>query len=266
MKLLSKLLFVFVLGIVVIFCGNLQADASENKDVEDEQNINEKLLEYGYPQRLIDELSYIAKKGIIDEGVTEYAGAETVTYDLNYNVIAVDDYTSLEPQITPYGQINSMKVTQTAGRQVVPSFRDEFVLQAQYAWTISPVQRRTDLIGFAWDGNKFNAMPDTSKVLVGGNGLNGSVTYLSRNLYASSFTGVGWAFPLPSSGTRPIAVAQIRIQEKKDSLNGTSQFHNLYTHTVSGSGSIGLSLGVLSVSFSGSRANDQRASFMNFNH
>jgi len=259
---------IFMISIIAISFNNTQVKASENKDAENEKNIDEKLLEYGYPQRLVNELSYLAKKQMIDEGITEFVSAETITYDQNNNIIAVDDYKNPnpKPQVVPFGTINSMSVTLTAARQVVPSYQDEFVLQGQYQWTTSPVVRGTDLIGFAWDGNKFNAMPNTSQVVVGGNGLNSPVTYSSKNLFSSSFTGAGWSFPLPSSGTSPVAVAKIRIQELKSNSTGSSQLHSLYTHTHSGTGSVGLNLGVLSVSFSGTKPNDQRASFTNFNH
>lgn len=271
MKLISKFLFVFLFSIIAISFNNIQVNAADNNDINDTENekiIDAKLLEYGYPQRLVNELSYLAKKEMIDEGITEYVSAETITYDQNNKIIAVDDYNdpNPEPQMVPFGTINSMKVTITAGRQVVPSYIDEFILQSEFQWTISPVVRGTDLIGFAWDGNKFNAMPNTSKVVVGGNGGNGAATYSSNNLYASSFTGVGWSFPLPSSGTRPIAVSKIRIKEVKSALTGSSQFHSLYTHTHSGTGTIGLNFGVLTVAFAGTKPNDQRASFVNFNH
>ncbi|MEK4128571.1 hypothetical protein NYE67_02765 [Solibacillus sp. FSL W8-0474] len=262
MKFLSKLFFVSLLSIVAVFSDNFQVNASENYPMEDEQDIDEKLLEYGYPQRLIDELSNISKRDILNDGITEYAGAKTITYDLNNNIISVDDYTDSNPPIVLYGQIKGMTVTQTAGRQVVPSSMDEFVLRSDYKWTTNPFFTGTDLIGFAWDGNKFNAVPNTSSVEVR---KNGKVTHSSNNLYSSSFTGVGWAANLPDFGGPIVVTSKIRIREVK-TLTGTSQFHSLYTHSLAGIGSMGLNFGVLSVSFTGTKSNDQRATFIDFNH
>lgn len=262
-RIILLILLISFVGIAI----NQPVDAAgqkvNNKTVKE---VDAQLLKLGYPQRLLNKLPFEEKQDMVNgDEIAEFVGATTTYYDENNEVIFVDDYSTFSEPILPEGTINSMTVSQYANRLVDTSYRDRFELRATHQWTISPVWRRTDMVGYAWDGNKFNAVPGTSVISVGGNGSSGAATYTSTNLYSSSFTGAGWSFPMPTSGDRPVAMTKIQIQEVSP-ISGTSQFHSLYVHTKASSGTLGLSYGVLSVAFTGIIENDQRATFINFNH
>ncbi|WLR56716.1 hypothetical protein LC048_07475 [Mesobacillus subterraneus] len=242
---------------------SVDAAKINNKTINE---VNAQLLELGYPKRLLDRLPIEEKLDIVNgDEIAEFVGAKTTYFGLDNEVLYVDDYSEPFSPVLPEGTINSMTVSQYASRLVDTSYRDRFELRTTHQWTISPVWRRTDMVGYAWDGNKFNLVPGTHYISVGGNGINGAATYSSKNLYNSSFTGAGWSFPMPTSGDRPVAMTKIQIQEVSP-ISGSSQFHSLYVHTKDSSGTIGLNYGIFNVSFTGNISNDQRAEVVNFNH
>lgn len=261
-KIFSGILVILALSFSVF---STSTNAETIGEIENEIEMDARLLELGYPDRLIKELHITEKERIANsDEIAEFSGGKTTHYDLNGQVVYEDDYTSTTPLMMPYGTIVNMTVTQWAQRLVTSSNREIFELESKYQWNISPVNRLTDLIGFAWDGNKFNLIPNTSYLVVGGTGWDGPGTHTTNKLYSSSFSGAGWAFPMPKTGTRPIAAARIRIQEIS-AIGGTSQIHSLYSH-IKGNGTVGLNLGILSVSYVGTALNDQRATVTNFNY
>lgn len=243
-----------------------QANAATDKsnNIDNNISIDDSLIKLGFPQRLIDTLTHEDKLYITTSGAIEYVNGSITNYDSEGNVLSVDDFSSNEPIIEPFGTISStnMSVSQYALRFPTSSNREIFELSAHYVWKQSPFWTLTDMIGFAWDGNKFNAIPNTSLVQYRSGG---KATYSSSNLYSTSFTGVGWTFPQKFiTYQQRSAYAKIRIQETKG-MSGQSQFHSIYVHS-KGSGSLSLNFGIANVSFSGSRSNDQRASYINFSH
>ncbi|MEH6943297.1 hypothetical protein [Bacillus sp. JJ722] len=258
-------LLLFALSAVTTVTIASASEPEENTYITDVNVLDQTLINHGFPERLVADLPLIQKEDLVNSGeIGEYVGATTTTFDTNNRISSVEDYTSL-PKPLLKGTINSMKVTQLVTKVPSTTGKDRFLLETVHQWTISPVNRRTDVVGFAWDGNRFKLIPGSHKVVVGGNGQDGAATYTSLNLYSSSFTGAGWSFPLPKSGTRPVVMTRINLEETKTG-SGTSQFHSLYTHTKSGSGSIGLNFGILSVGFTGSVSNDQRAVVKDFKY
>lgn len=258
----SRILVILGLSFFVF---STNADAQSIGKIEYDKELDARLLEIGLPEQLINQLDTSEKEDIANnDEYEEFVGGSTTYYDYAGNVIFEDDYTDSKPQFMPFGTIVNMTVTQGAYRLVSTSDREIFQLTSSYQWNISPVNRLTDVIGFSWDGKKFNLIPGTSWLVVGPNGNKSPVSHSSSNLFQSSFTGAGWSFPMPKTGTRPIAKARINIQETK-AAKGNSQFHSLYSHT-KGSGSVSLNLGLLSVSYTGGAKADQRATVTNFSY
>lgn len=262
-RILSGILVILGLSFLVF---STSADAQTIDKNQHEKELDARLLELGHPERLINQLDISQKEEIANnDEYAEFVGGSTTYYDYAGNVVFVDDYTDSKPQFMPFGTIVNMNVTQSAYRMVASSDREIFELSTSHRWLISPVNRLTDVIGFAWDGNKFNLVPQTAQITVRDNGTSGKITHSSNLLFQTSFTGAGWAFPLPKTSGNPAITTRIYIQETKAGITGNTQFHSLYSHT-KGSGSVSLGLGVLSVSYTGGAVADQRAVVVNFSY
>lgn len=268
LKSIKIILLVLLLGFTSLNFGSRTEASSQNVNEEKKEivNVDDALLNLGYPERLVNELSQFEKEDIVNQGnIAEFVGATTTYIGFDGEVTLVDDYSSEDMPVVPFGTINSMTVTQVVSRLVNADKVERFEIRGTHQWTISPVNRRTDYLGFALDGNKFNYVPGTSVVSVGPDGPDSKATYTSTNLYQSSFTGIGFSFPLPSSGTRPVVMTKAQIQEVSAG-SGSSQLHSTYMHTKAATGTIGLNLGILTVSFLCSIDNDQRATVVDFKY
>ena len=214
------------------------------------ERIENALLQQGYPQVYLDNISETVKESLFQKPDLEFAGATVATYCEATGEITCYDIS--EDGIMPYGQIPSSDLTLT---WAIGRYSNGNVLVSySYTWNNPPVFRFQDPIGVSWDSSCFE-MKDDSFYKVdklkgfpnygeGGLGPIETVTNSEAHSYANgSPSGVTWYADLPLNGAYLV-----------DSLCGHGEFELIpkktnfstvfYGHYVHNKLSVGLSMSV----------------------
>lgn len=237
-------------------------------------SIDTKLMKIGVPEELI-ELMPMDQKIDISKNCIEFVDYELITTPM-------DSTSSNEGNITPYGIISSADLTQFISvlrANNSSDGRERFAIYANFDWQDMPSSSRTDPFGISWSSN-WRAVPGTSTMATyvkwSDSISSFSLFENTTNLAYAGLNGCGWDAKFP--GIRAIGpgytifaidfygYGKIMIESTTPgAIAGSDQLCQNYYHAT-GSGSIGLTLGVLSIGYSGSAPADSQGIYANFNY
>ena len=251
---LSKLLLVCCLCLILV---PTSAFASVENRTE---KLDISLLKQGIPFEVIESWSPELKKSLLKEdgSIEVVAHEKASTPDLN-------------GEVEPFGNIKDDQFDYyiTVVRTDSVNNRERFMIALTGKWKSMPVWRLSDAYGASFDKDIWRTVEGSAyyedKVKYSGNS---TFTTLGsgRNFSYTGESGVGFNADLKGGIIikEQVAAAVFTIEHKEQgNQSGLSQIQSNYYH-IKGSGSVGLTFGALSVSFSGSASNDSRGTLKNF--
>ncbi len=227
--------------------------------------LDKKLAKMGVPAELISSMNIDMKKDITKNCIKFVGYAKK-----SYNETKPEN-TSTTGDVIMYGTIPStdmyqyIQIYQTTNSS---DNRERYVIYDNFEWLNVPYFRLSDPFGVSWSNN-WRAVP---------------VTSLYRYYYDDSYTdeinivedtalayadstGCGWNADL-SIDALDVSYGWGRITIESNtigSVSGSDQLAGRYAH-VYGTGSIGLTIGVVAINYSGSAAADTQGIYLNFNY
>lgn len=274
-KLISTLLaFIMIVSLtpVIAFA---QEPASPS-----EEAIDAALVDRGYPQIVLNEMSITAKRSIYEDTSLYFKGATITTYDEETGTF--EDFEIPENGIIPYGQISTSDLSLVWSVNADEDNPDLIIVQYSYKWNKLPFFRWQDPIAVSWDSDLFEMQDDSfykvdnydGYVVDPSSGLilstiTGGI-HSQENGYAKGFSsGVTWYADL--KGYLGITVTKLYgygefVLEKKTSKSGTSKIYGHYVHPTA---SISLSVNISdygSFSVSGGSNYDERGNQTTFEY
>lgn len=255
----KRIISVLTMMLLVISSLNMSTYATTTKSVD------QKLMKIGVPEELIRLMSEEQKKDI-SENCIEFVDYQIITAPINENGTTSDSIGTL-------GTISETKLTQFISvlrSNNSSDNRERFSIYANFDWVSMPLARFTDPFGISWSQN-WRAVPGTS-----------SMTTFVKWSYSTSFslwenstalgytasTGCGWNTNMPAYTNADdfYGYGKITIESMTPgSITGSDQLAQNYFHTT-GIGSIGINLGVITMSFSGTSGYDSQGIYGNFSY
>lgn len=229
-----------------------------------EEEIDQKLLEIGTPQEDLDMMSLEIKEDVLDFGAVEFLDGDSITDSLDEG----------EPEgVGTFGTIPSNEFSLNTVAYKGPNKSDgrsQFQVITKWDWHIGPFWKMTDPFGISWDSSKLRLQDNSTyykhewcpeyafpRCSVVRNDDQNVVAY-------SESGGVGWNADLKSKVWEQNGYTSVILESKSTNPpKGSSQIHAGYYHTW-GLGSVGLSFGGLSVTYTGSKSHDSRGTTVTF--
>lgn len=222
-------------------------------------NIDNELLERGYPQALIDIMPIEEKEDLINENCF-YDDAVIYNYDENCQLISAKSFNDYS--ISPFGQIKTSHLeltitTSKSGSNTVVTFN--------YNWKTVPLNRYQDPIGIAWDSNIFTMKSGSFRKVdkylaayLDGSGGTYIGTHSDQTAYAKAGNGyVTWYADLKGHTATVLGLNGYgRFTLIPKSVGKSTQIFGHYVHTKTAS-SFSLSYGGAGFSVSGGSSYDE---------
>lgn len=207
-------------------------------------DIDQKLMERGYPQIVLDTMDSDAKLDIYMDDVT-FAGAVISYYNEEESTFTDIRVNEDGTYIAPRGQISTsnLSLSFTYSKQITSGRLQYLKVTYSYKWLKLPINRYSDPIAVSWDSNKFEMIDESFSKVDKFDGyivLNGETTgpYIgqeqsSEKGYAvSSADGVTWYADL--KGYTGITVTKLygsaTFNLKPKVSTGTMTLYGHYVH------------------------------------
>lgn len=259
-----KRFMIFLLTLVMVFSSTATVFAKEIGS-----GIDQSLRARGVPEELIEIMPENQKKEIISQNLMFDSYKE---FTLN----EISDGSDIQIQATiPTDKLSFYCSTYKS--YPWNTTNKSLIVYCNYDWITNPLVALTDCFGIAWDGNLWRAVPNsyyqqTSYDIREWPDMWRTYTKTSFDyaLAYASYTGAGWNTNIKhywglDMVQHNYGYGRIAIEAIDPRLTGTSQICLNYSHAT-GLGSVGLEIGILSVSYSGSAGADTRGDYINFTY
>lgn len=271
---LKKIFSATLAIIITISFTNIAVFAQELTFIDEEQ-IDAALIERGYPQIVVEEMSLPAKKSIYDDSSLYFKGAAITTYDEDTGMF--ENYEISDNSIMPCGDISTKSLSLVWAVSGYAYDSNLISVKYSYEWKRVPFFRWQDPVAVSWDSSLFE-MKDNSfhKVDYYDGFLVNSFYHVNGGIHAEEYgyakgfaAGVTWYADL--KGYTGINIDKLYgygefVLRKKTSTSGYSTLYGHYIHpTVSISLSINIS-SYGSFSASGGSGYDERGNQVTFRY
>lgn len=242
----------------------LSLSSSAMAKVLNSKDIDNELRKLKIPEELIMNMSSTQKEDIVNN-VVEFGSFKTVYMKATEG--------GMMPAATIPGSDLSLTVF-TGKLADSADGRERYNVYVNYNWLVMPTYKQTDPYGVSWDGNKWRPVQgsyyneDNSRIQKTGVWFHEYDTALA---YAS-FTGAGWNAVWPNTFLygdidRFEGYGKLSIESQTPGqISGNDLLYFNYSHTYGFTGTIGLKLGILSISYSGTKSADTRGDVTLFNY
>lgn len=261
-----KKLFVLLLSFILSF--NFSSIALAKTP-----NTDELLRLKGIPEELIQIMPDIQKNEIISQNLV-LNSIKKITLNENSEINDIKMQAQLSDTI-PYDELSFYCTTYRS--YTWSSTYKELIIFLNYDWAIIPDWTLTDTLGVAWDGNMWDPVPNSYYIQTSYDVREWpdvwntySIHNMNYSLANSSFTGAGWTTDIKYSWDLDTVYhnygsSRIAIKAKNPSLTGSGLLAINYSHAM-GIGSVGLNIGIISISYSGSANADTRGDYASFTY
>lgn len=233
------------LGIILLSSNLLLVNAND-------MPIDEQLLKNEFPLDVINEMVYEQKMDILNRNLT-FCSTKQVFMNENKNIMPMS--------VIPSDEL-MFRITTATEYKDGEKFK---VIYLMYDWEEIPYWKLQNLIGVSWDGDYFRVVSGEYRYYCQYKREDGKIiTKTDNGVCYSSKDGVGWDIDIKGSIDNHYYVidnygfCSVTISKRPSTPSDKEcELYAKYIH-IKGSGSIGLSFGPLSVSFSGGASTDSR--------
>lgn len=243
--------------------------SGDSKKLIKEGKLDAKLVELGYPDELLSIMDYNQKFDIVSSKPVKFSGYEKTDFIFNENGDLEELPTPGEDGISVMATIPTADLSLYNSRNTLGTFngRDTYCIYANWNWKIDPFFTYKDKIGFSYSDNFQTRASNNGGYYCQNDALIGSLSKLlerntcSGRLSEISLGGAAWGFDIYGGATvRNKGYAQMDIETKDNtSPTGTAITLSKYYHKKGVSGSLGVSIGYVSISINSGSNYDEAA-------